>query len=141
MLFMIPDQKDLGIQELPLEVRNRIQVVAGKPISSYIPRHGDVHLYPANYGPDAKFVESVSLNCLELACLGVPTILTKNGLGTWPDLANASIFYQTDWIDHALIAKEILRVSQVEFSDLEIQKLAEIIYIQNQISNLLSLAD
>jgi glycosyltransferase involved in cell wall biosynthesis len=141
LLFMIPDKKDLDIRSLPLGVRKRIQIVAGKPISSYIPRHGDVHLYPANYGPDAKFVESVSLNCLELACLGVPTILTKDGLGTWPDLAKASIFYETDWVDHSLIASEILRVSQVRFSNLEIQKIAEIVNIQNQISNLLALAD
>jgi glycosyltransferase involved in cell wall biosynthesis len=141
LLFMIPDKKDLDIQALPLEVRRRIQIVAGKPISSFTPRRGDVHLYPANYGPDAKFVESVSLNCLELACLGVPTVLTKNGLGTWPDLAKASIFYETDWGDYSAIAREILRVSHLKFSNLEIQKITKIIDIQNQISELLALTD
>jgi hypothetical protein len=141
ILFMIPDEKDLDIQVLPVEVRGRIRIVAGKPISSYVPRPGDVHLYPANYGPDARYIESVSLNCLELACLGVPTILTESGMGTWPDLADYSIFYETDWVDHSLIASEILQVSRVKFSDSHIEKIVAIVDIQNQISKLLALLD
>jgi hypothetical protein len=100
-----------------------------------------VHLYPANYGPGARFVESVSLNCLELACLGVPTVLTKGGLGTWPDLSELSIFFETDWEDSGLVANQILAVSKKTYSKSEIEKMAGYIDIQNQISNLLRISD
>lgn len=141
ILFMIPDEKDLSIRDLPSELQRRIQIVAGKSISSFVPQHGDVHLYPANYGPEAKYVESVSLNCLELACLGVPTVLTKGGLGTWPDLAEFSIFFETDWKDPGLVADQVIEVSEKTYTNSEIEKMMGSIDIQNQISNLLRISN
>jgi glycosyltransferase involved in cell wall biosynthesis len=141
LLFMIPDEKDLDVEALPNSIKHRIQVLAGKPISAFTPRKGDVHLYPANYGAAAKFVESVSLNCLELACLGVPTILTVRGLGTWPDLAGAGIFHETDWQDHSGIARTILEISHERITDWKIEEVKNKVSIQNQISSLLNLSD
>jgi len=137
LLFMVPDSKDIDLSDISSQVRNRTTVVAGKSIAAYVPRAGDVHLYPANYGESAKFVESVSLNCLELACLGVPTLLTKDGLGTWPDLAQFNIFYETDWSDIDAVANQVLRVSQNQLATNEIVEISSVIDIKNQIANLL----
>ncbi len=139
ILFMIPDSNDLDLQNIPLATRRRIRIVSGKPISSYSPRRGDVHLYPASYGVEAKFVESVSLNCLELACLGVPSILTKNGLATWPDLASDSIFYETEWSNSSNVVSMILEVSKINYSENQIENIKSKVDIQNQISKLISL--
>lgn len=137
LLFMVPDSKDIDLSNVSSQIRDRTTVVAGKSIAAYVPRSGDVHLYPANYGESARFVESVSLNCLELACLGVPTLLTKDGLGTWPDLARFHIFYETDWSDIDKVANQVLRVSQNHFTKDEILEISSIIDIKNQIDNLL----
>ena len=88
-------------------------------------------------GNTAKFVESVSLNCLELACLGIPTLLTKEGLGTWPDLARFKIFLETDWLDFGTVADQVLRVSQRHFTKEEIAEITSIIDIKNQVEKLL----
>jgi hypothetical protein len=66
-----------------------------------------VHIYPVNYGSSAKFIESVSLNCLEMACLGVPSVVTKGGLSTWQDLQEFGIFVEVDWDELDLASKQI----------------------------------
>jgi glycosyltransferase involved in cell wall biosynthesis len=137
LLFMVPYSKDIDLSSISSHLRDRAKVVAGKSIAAYVPRAGDVHLYPANYGGSAKYVESVSLNCLELACLGVPTLLTKHGLGTWPDLIPFHIFYETDWSNIDSVANQVLMVSQRHFTQEEIVEISSIIDINNQINNLL----
>ncbi len=137
LLFMVPDSRDIDLSNVSSQLRNRANIVAGKSIATYIPRDGDVHLYPANYGGSAKYVESVSLNCLELACLGVPTLLTKHGLGTWPDLAPFHIFCEIEWSDIDSVANQVLMVSQRRFTQEEIVEISSIIDINNQINNLL----
>jgi glycosyltransferase involved in cell wall biosynthesis len=139
LLFMIPDSKDLDMKSIPSNLKQRITVVDGKPIAHYKKRIGDVHLYPANYGAEARFVESVSLNCLELACLGVPTLLTKNGLGTWPELSGSQIFHETDWNNRSEIAEEILEISKIRFSEDQIATFKGVIDVHKQITNLINL--
>jgi hypothetical protein len=56
-----------------------------KSFRDYKPSYGDVHLYPANYGTSAKFIESISINCLEMASVGIPSFITRGGLLTWPE--------------------------------------------------------
>jgi hypothetical protein len=141
LLFMVPSVEDVDLSSLDQDVKERVTVVAGKTMAAYQPRLGDVHLYPANYGESAKYIESVSLNCLELACVGVPTLLTKNGLGTWPDLAGFSIFHETDWKDHCEIAAQILEISEMVFEDVVARELSSKINIQNQLSKLIKLSD
>ena len=36
--------------------------------------------------------ESISINCLEMACVGVPSFVTMGGLHTWQDLESSQIF-------------------------------------------------
>lgn len=139
VLIMVPSAGSVAADSIPEKMKNRVSIVAGKSIASFEPSGGDVHLYPANYGADAKFVESVSLNCLELACLGVPTLLTRSGLSTWPELSNVGIFYETDWTDLRQIAHEIISISDNAVTKDEVSWLKSVIDIQNQIGKYLGM--
>jgi glycosyltransferase involved in cell wall biosynthesis len=141
ILFMIPSKSDLDLSSFDVAFQKRITVVEGKAIDSLVPRFGDVHIYPANYGPESRFVESVSLNCLEMACLGIPTLLTKNGLGSWIDLTKTNIFHQVDWTNHLDVAHTILEVSQHIFTSSEIEFLRSKITIMRQLDALIAMND
>jgi glycosyltransferase involved in cell wall biosynthesis len=141
VMIMVPSQEDIDISSIDSSNLARYSIVAGKTIASYQPRQGDVHLYPATYGVAAKYIESVSLNCLELACLGVPTLLTKNGLGTWPDLLEFKIFHETDWENIGEIADQILNISSLRFTPEILDSLVQKIDIQNQLESLIHLSN
>lgn len=136
ILFMVPKLEDIKINGLNSDLLDRIEIIAGKTLSSYKPRRGDVHLYPANYGNGAKFIESVSLNCLELACVGTPTLLTKGGLETWPDLVGYRIFHETDWQDYLKVSNQILEISSINLAEDTVRILASQIDISHQINQL-----
>jgi len=140
VLMMVPSQEDIEFSFIDSSDLTRYSIVAGKTIASYQPRPGDIHVYPANYGGAAKYIESVSLNCLEFACLGVPTLLTKNGLGTWPDLDEFRIFHETDWENMSDIADQILSISSLRFTPEVVASLGRKIDIQNQLESLIHLS-
>jgi hypothetical protein len=133
VLFLVPSKDAVDIESLPESVRKRVNVISGKTVASYNPLKGDVHVYPANYGEAAQYVESVSLNCLELASLGIPTLLTKWGLDTWPDLEEFGIFQETDWSDMDDLVEKVLKLSSVEYSSDQIESMRRIIDLNNQI--------
>lgn len=136
ILFMVPKSEDIKLSGLDTDLLDRIEIIAGKTLSSYTPRRGDVHLYPANYGNGARFIESVSLNCLELACVGTPTLLTKGGLETWPDLVGYRIFHETDWQDYLKVSNQILEISTINLAEETVRTLASRIDISHQINQL-----
>ncbi len=133
ILFLVPFGDAIQLESLPDYVRNKVTIISGKTIASYKPRVGDVHIYPANYGAAAHFIESVSLNCLELASLGIPTLLTRSGLGTWPDLEEFGIFQETDWKSMDLIVEQVLTLTKKVYSPTEIDLIRQLIDINNQI--------
>ena len=97
IMIMTPTDPESFLTSLSPEVRHRIQKVIGKSVSQIDFAPGDLHLYPANYGETSKYVEGVSINVLELASLGVRSIVTEKGLSTWPDLVSLGIVKATDW--------------------------------------------
>ena len=141
ILFMIPDPNDLRLENIPDSIRDKVSIVAGKSIMSYRARAGDVHLYPANYGPTANYVESVSLNCLELASLGIPTVLSQRGLITWPDLVETGIFVETDWQDIDEVTEKINKISKAFFTLEQLQFIRSTISIENQLNALLKFSN
>jgi hypothetical protein len=85
LLFFFPYEHADLFKNIPVELTERISVVVSKSFRDYKPSYGDVHLYPANYGTSAKFIESISINCLEMASVGIPSFITRGGLLTWPE--------------------------------------------------------
>lgn len=107
MLIMTPTNPDSLLIDLNPEARSRIQKIVGKSLSQIRFSPGDLHLYPANYGDASKFIEGVSINVLEFASLGIRSIVTENGLSTWPDLASLGVLKYTNWNEISEIENSI----------------------------------
>ena len=138
ILMMIPSVSSGNIGELMAPVAfSRTTVVSGKTILGYSPSQLDIHFYPVEYPRNAKFIESISLNCLEMACLGVRSFVTAGGVGTWPDLLSAKIFVEVDWnqLNDQIATK--LEAAKVQLSEDQIVRIRETIDIQNQIDSYL----
>lgn len=140
ILMLVPKEEDVSLQELGERLTSRLTVISGKSVAYLKSRPGDVHIYPASYGKEAKHIESVSLNCLELASIGVPTILTKNGTHTWPDLNDFGIFFETDWSDMDEVARIVQKASLMRVESLDVEKIRELISIRNNINELIRIA-
>jgi len=135
VVLYLPYANDSLFQNLPDSLTSRLEIVIGKTFKDYVPRLGDVHLYPADYG-SSEFVESISLNCLEMAAVGVPSCVTKGGLATWPEFSNNEIVKEIEWVNLSEAAQIILNCSQIQFSDLELEKVRDFISIKNHINTL-----
>lgn len=117
-LMIIPELSADQKTSIEFFLGDRVQFIVGKTIANLEPRIGDVHIYPTNYGSDARFVESISLNCLEFACIGVPSIVSQDGLSTWKDLNSTFIFRQVDWQDINNVVDQITHSSRNQTWDL-----------------------
>lgn len=106
-----------GIQSAAEKVgANRIEIIEGANLQNFIPRKGDLHVYPAQYGIGAKFTEPISLNCLEMALLGTPSLVTASNENTWPELYEMGVFIAVSWenrgkLNEMLTEKTLSRVS------------------------------
>lgn len=134
-LMMIPEIEPSVKKSLEAKFGDRMQFIVGKTIAHLQPRKGDVHIYPTNYGEDAEFVESISLNCLEFACIGIPSIVSRGGLDTWNDLKDYGIFCEVDWNDTSSVEKAIKSASINQNWDLG--NIRKLISIDNNVMSLL----
>ena len=97
ILIVTPSDPIDFISKLDLDFQKRITCVVGKSVSEVTFKPDDIHLYPANYGPDSLFTEGVSINVLEMACLGIPSLITTGGSETWPELVQLGLVIEVDW--------------------------------------------
>jgi len=137
VLFFFPYEPSDLFDNLPIKVSERVSVMVGKSIRDYIPSYGDVHLYPANYGDSAYFIESISINCLEMALVGIPSFISKGGLLTWPEFVDNPLFLEVDWSDHIGTAQKIFDSFRTQIDDSEIIRVRPIIDIDNHTNKLL----
>lgn len=136
ILLMLPKMDATWKEELREKFGERIEFSVGKTLSNYKPRAGDVHFYAAQYGPKARFVESISLNCLEMAALGVPSVVTRGGLGTWPELAKMNVFAECDWNNLDATSSVIRQLSDLSFSPSNITEIREIVNIKHNVEKI-----
>lgn len=97
ILIVTPSDPIDFISKLNLNFQKRITCVVGKSVSEVVFKSDDIHLYPANYGPESLFTEGVSINVLEMACLGIPSLITNGGSETWPELVRLGLVIEVDW--------------------------------------------
>lgn len=134
VLLVTPTDPSNYLKDLEISLQERIKTVVGKSISEIEFKEGDVHLYPASYGDNA-FVEGISLNVLEMACLGIPSLVTKNGCATWPELYNLGFVYEVDWSKINKIAQIVTRIT---IQSENISQVRSIINIKNSLNKMLS---
>lgn len=128
LLLMLPEIDSQFQSEIQERFGSRVELVVGKSVSSFNPQPGDVHFYAAQYGGNAKFIESISLNCLEMAAVGVPSVVTSGGLGTWLDLQDQEIFFECDWADIHASVEKILKASKMRYDTSVLE------FIRNQVN-------
>jgi len=136
-LLMVPKISSEDLADLSSLLHDRFEIIEGKSISSLESRTGDVHIYPAHYGEGVSIIESISLNCLEMSAIGVPSLVSKGGLHTWPDLAESKLIREVDWSDLKTVAQALINTSKTLVGDIELKKVRQIVDIENQISKLL----
>lgn len=139
ILLMLPNIEAVFEQELVARFGHRIEIALGKSVASFTPKYGDVHFYAAQYGGDAKFIESISLNCLEMAAAGVPSVVTSNGIETWEDLMETGIFYECDWTDSDETSRKILEASQKRISNDNFQRIQTQIDVRGNVGKLIDI--
>ena len=138
-MFYFPYDNQQLFSDVSTQIRDRTTMVFGKTIRDYSPQIGDVHLYPVDYGNGGAFVESISLNCLEMLALGVPSCVTKDGLGTWPELSNHVLISEVDWSDLDKTAEKIFESHAVRCSDTELMSARAIASIDGHIEQLIKI--
>ena len=133
-LFMVPDNSNDELIEIVKKLKTRATVMTGKSIADYQPSPGDVHVYPADYGDRVTEIESISLNCLEMASIGIPSLITAGGLNTWPEFSNTSMFVEVDWNNTALVVDQILNASHRRTNPKDSERLRNLISINRQLT-------
>lgn len=137
LLLIIPDFSIGDVERLAPNISHRVEILESRNLEDYLPSAGDVHVYPVDYGDLAKFIESISLNCLEMACLGIPSFVTKGGLLSWPEVSNFKIFFEADWNDLDSVSMQIKFASEGSILPEQIAQLREIFDIQNHLKTYL----
>jgi glycosyltransferase involved in cell wall biosynthesis len=137
VLIVTPTDPKIYLSNIEENFRSRITCIIGKSISQINFKRGDLHLYPANYGKDSKFIEGISINVLEMASLGIPSLITKGGAETWPELIKLGIVFEVDWNNPNSVANFIESLpSDLSFTD--IHEIRSIINIENNLKLALS---
>ena len=137
VLIVTPSDPINFISKLDIEFQKRITCFVGKSISEVIFQPHDIHLYPANYGPDSFFTEGVSINVLEMACLGIPSLITIGGSETWPELVQLGLVIEVDWSNLDSVVAVIKSGIQLsKNSDIDLAR--QIIDVKNNIFQITS---
>lgn len=136
-LFIIPSYVDSDFLKLKAVLGDRLQIVEGKSINQLQFYEGDVHLYPALYGGNSKIIESVSLNCLEMACLGIPSLITVGGQITWREPIFNKVFLEVDWDSIDQVVSEIRRASKLKIQNEDLDLIRRKIDINSELDRLI----
>lgn len=135
-LVVVPMLSEDLQHAIQTEFINRVDVEIGKTIEQIDFYKGDVNIYPVDYGPNANFVESISLNCLEMACVGIPSLVARRGSDTWPELIDLGIVREVDWNDEEEIISNLLDLPNNFPLEHKIGQARKIISIENNLKNI-----
>ena len=136
ILLVTPSLPVEFIELLETRFGKRASIEIGKSISQIDFFATDLHLVPLNYGKNAVFIESISLTVLEMACMGIRSIISEGGNSTWPELKELGFVIEADWDNPISTANKILTLK----SSIEEHKILEVrnlIDIKNNLSILL----
>lgn len=132
-LIFTPEMDTEQVKELQTRFNGRLEFRYGKTLSGFRPKDTDIHIYPVDYGAKAKYVESVSTNCLEMALIGVPSLVTNSGTRNWPELEKLGLVVEVDWSREESITKAYEKVKKTRVSLNDFSLLSQQIDIQNNL--------
>ena len=137
-LVIVPMVNPEQLESAEKEFSSRINFEIGKKIEDIEFGIGDINVYPVDYGPSAQFIESISLNCLEMACLGIPSLIAVNGSETWTDLVERGHFYEVDWNSKEDVARAVKALSHRTSQERFLEEARRTISIENNIKEILA---
>jgi hypothetical protein len=132
LLLITPFPAESFIEEASELSQNLITNIVGKSITEIEFNSTDLHLYPASYGRNTKFIEGISLNVLEMSCIGIKSFVTKFGTATWPELADLGAVQEVVWEELSNADAELI-LSSTTLSAEKTEKSRELIDIANNI--------
>ncbi len=137
ILIVTPTDPADFINGLNDKFQKRITSIVGKSISEICFKPNDIHLYPANYGPDSLYTEGVSINVLEMACLGVPSLISLGGGETWPELVKLGLVVEVDWSDIDSVVTIVKSISNLSKNS-EVDLARQIIDVKNNVFQIIN---
>lgn len=132
-LIITSDYDEALVKEFREIFNGRVEFMFGKTLRDYSPQIGDVHIYPVDYGIGISAIESVSTNCLEMALLGIPSIVTKGGTNNWPELRNIGIVVEVEWEDKNQIFDALDSCNNFTLNTNQFKEISNLIDIQNNL--------
>lgn len=111
VLILTPSSNEEVEKTIPTFPHENFEIVLGETIAYYLPMAGDIHIFPVDYG-SSPYTESVSISCLEMSYMGIPSLITKNGMETWPELLDSNLFYEVDWDSSKSIIAQLELISR-----------------------------
>jgi len=138
-IFFFPYENPEIFSNISTQIRDRINVYSGKTIRDYTPQIGDVHIYPVNYGSSGKFIESISINCLEMIALGIPSCVTKGGLNTWPEFIDHSMITEVVWSNLDQAAEKIFETHLRTYQNSDYISSRKLVSIDQHIDQLIQI--
>jgi glycosyltransferase involved in cell wall biosynthesis len=117
-----------------IEIRSRITFTISKSISEIEFKSGDIHIYPVINS--SSYVESISINVLEMAALGIPSLVTINGSGTWPELVTNGLVIEVDWSNLEMVSSLITKMKFYLPRD-KVLKTRELLDVKNNLMTVL----
>jgi len=116
-------------------------VIFNSSVTSLQLNLGSVHLYPSDYGPNVKHPQSIGMNVLEMISQGIPSLISKEGFESWPELQKTELVKVVDWnnTEEVLRTIESSRKLSSESRREEFRKLSEAISIEDHCRRLVKL--
>ncbi len=99
-----------------------------------------VHVYPTHYGSKVKNPQSIGLNVMEFALLGIPSLVSSEVISTYPEILDSILVESVDWLDDDLVDQRIRHLANLTATDRGIaaQRMRTICSIQKHIDTIKS---
>jgi len=109
------------------------------PVSFRYPSKS-LHIYPTNYGDSIKYPQAIGMNVLEYLALGVPSLISKEGFESWPELEKSVLIETCNWSDSKEVDDKLNKLLNVDETraSAESLKLRQSITIDRHVTNLVS---
>ena len=109
------------------------------PVSFRYPSKS-LHIYPTNYGDSIKYPQSIGMNVLEYLALGVPSLISKEGFESWPELKKSVLIETCNWFDSKEVDDKLNKLLNVDETRARAEslKLRQYITIDRHVTNLVS---
>lgn len=90
--------------------RHTEHVITCKPPSFVQDVYKPVHIYPTDYGSSSSYPQSIGLNVIEFTSLGIPSLVSREDVTTYPELFASGLVCAVNWSDQAQVQLELTRL-------------------------------